>query len=232
MLVAGIITISMLNQRRRHNHSGDRNAWSCQEKLIRPEVFRSGVRSRLDRDRQREKSHGFAGLVSRARSQGWSRGFGPGNRHYRELCDWPSGISWNGWDGQQNEYPSMTDETATGSQVRLFRACSRRVFPTALGVRSDASFPGTSLTINLAEPLVIFTPIPRFGNWPLTEITDTRATRSLYAMFPRTAHFSLSKGAAPCCCFSKITCAENNGTSRASSSYNLVSLEDRVIRVI
>lgn len=26
------------------------------------------------------------------------------------LCGWPSGISWNGWDGQQNEYPSMTDE--------------------------------------------------------------------------------------------------------------------------
>lgn len=31
----------MLNPRRRHSHSGDRNAWSCQEKLIRPEVFRS-----------------------------------------------------------------------------------------------------------------------------------------------------------------------------------------------
>lgn len=110
--------------------------------LLGPKFFRSAYdRDSIGTGQREERPAVSRGLVSRARSPKIiARISDPETGITAAVWDWPSGILWNGWDGQQNEYPSMTDER----DCYLDRVC---VFPGVVSpdripeFRSNASVP-------------------------------------------------------------------------------------------
>lgn len=115
----------MLNPRRRHSHSGDRNAWSCQEMLIRPEVFRSAY----DRDRQREKNPRFRGSSCHARGRKNNRSKTDITATVR-LAKWNL-VKWLGRPAEMSIPRWQTREIATGSSA-WFPACFSDRFRSSL----------------------------------------------------------------------------------------------------